>query len=276
MLTGRGVVAALLGCGLLGLNSVLLADFYAARIGWQQALGTHLALAFVTALPGVRRRRGGRRRVEWLHLAAWMLLLGPFGVLIGMTLFLPRTHAEDGTAPQRPAMPDDGAEATPGRLELLRNDLMDGRLRLGGGHLIRPLLDVIIEGETTEKLDALGLVAKRYVPGFAPVLRRALQDADSSVRVLAATVAAQLHNSHTRRIGALQDAAQAMPTPEAWRALGEARLAYAASGLLEADRAKREADEGRGCLMHADAPDPAQPPEPESEGEAADGTLVAA
>lgn len=275
MLTGRGAMAALLGCGLLGFDSVLFASFHTARIEWPSALGAHLALGFVTAMPGFGSGQGGRQ-VKRLQLAAWMTLMGPFGVLIGMTLFLPRTQARAGTPQQGLAMPDDEAESAPSRLEMLRNDLSDGRLRLGGGHLIRPLLDVVIEGENTEKLDALSLIAKRYVPGFAPALRRALQDADGSVRVLAATVVAQLHNGHTRRIGALQDAVQAAPTPEVWRAFGEARLAYAASGLLEADRAKREADEGHDCLARAGAPEPAQPPDLAPEGEAAGDTLTAA
>lgn len=268
MLTGRGTMATLLGCGLLGFDSALFANFYTGRIEWPLALSTHLALSFVTVLPDFGRGQGGGRQVARLQLAAWMALLGPFGVLVGMTLFLPRAHARTETAPQCPATPGSEAASASDRLGILRNDLLDGRLRLGGGHSIRPLLDVVIEGETTEKLDALSLIAKRYVPGFAPALQRALQDADGSVRVLAATVMAQLHNGHTRQIGALQDAVQAAPTAEAWRALGAARLAYAASGLLETDRAMREADEGRGCLARAGGPEPAQPrrdPAPESE-----------
>lgn len=276
MLTGRGAMTALLGCGLLGFDSVLFASFHTARIDWQSALGAHLALGLVTAMPGFGAGHGGGRQVKRLQLAAWTTLMGPFGVLIGMMLFLPRAQVRAGTPQQGPAMPDDEAESAPSRLETLRNNLSDGRLRLGGGHLIRPLLDVVIEGTVTEKLDALSLIAKRYVPGFAPALRRALQDSDGSVRVLAATVVAQLHNGHTRRIGALQNTVQAAPTPEVWRALGESRLAYAASGLLEADRAEREADEGRDCLARAGAPEPAQPPDLVPGGATAGDTLAAA
>ena len=85
MITGRGVMAALLGCGLLGLESALFASFHAARIEGPPALGAHLALVLVTALPGF----GAGGRAKRLQLAAWVALLGPFGVLIGMTLFLP-------------------------------------------------------------------------------------------------------------------------------------------------------------------------------------------
>ncbi len=89
------------------------------------------------------------------------------------------------------------------RLELLHGSLLDRRLRLGHAHAIRPLLDVMIEGTQVEKLDALSLISKRYAPALAPALRRALEDKDGSVRVLAATVMAQQHNAFTKRIGAL-------------------------------------------------------------------------
>ena len=156
-----------------------------------------------------------------MQLAAWTTLLGPFGALIGMTLVLPQRGAGDdveaGAASQGVVTPEAEGEAGPGRLEVLHSTLLDSRLRLGGTRNVRPLLDIVIEGTTAEKLDALGLIARRYVPALAPALRRGLQDGDASVRVLAATVMAQLHNSQTRHIGALQEAAQAAPSPAAWR-----------------------------------------------------------
>jgi hypothetical protein len=241
----RGTVrVALFGCCLVALEAALLAAFCNGWFDWPMALTAHLALSLVVVLVG---RSGAERREAVLQLAAWTALLGPFGALIGMTLVLP------GAACRDVATPEAEGDATPGRIEALHNTLLDGRLRLGGAHGVRPLLDIVIEGTTAEKLDALGLIAKRYVPALAPALRRGLEDGDASVRVLAATVMAQLHNGHTRRIGALQEAAQAVSTPAAWRALGEARLGYATSGLLETDRARREADEGTVCLARADA-----------------------
>jgi hypothetical protein len=222
-----------------------------------------------------------RRQGAVMQLAAWTVLLGPFGALIGMTLLLPRgdvrSDARAGATSQGVITPETEDDAAPGRLEALHNTLLDGRLRLGGAGGVRPLLDIVIEGTTAEKLDALGLIARRYVPALAPALKRGIQDADASVRVLAATVMAQLHNSHTRRIGTLQDAAQSGSTPAAWRALGEARLAYATSGLLESDRARREAKEGRACLERADALEPADAlPDPAQPGGAPDAVLLVA
>lgn len=275
MVTVRGIVAAVPACGLIGLDLALFVSFSAGRLDWPSAIEAHLALCVAAALLSPGRGRSDEWPTKRLQLAAWMTLLGPFGVLIGLMLFLPQAPAGAEPDPQRPGTPKDDAGSAPDRLEMLCNDLLDGRLRLGGGHSIRPLLDVVIEGETNEKLDALGLVAKRYVPGFAPVLRRALQDEDCSVRVLAATVMAKLHNVHTRGIGSLQDEVQAAPSPELWRALGTARLTYAASGLLDADQAEREAEKGRDCLTRLGASRHAQPLDPVQEDNAAGSRLVA-
>jgi hypothetical protein len=280
MLTRRAACATLLGGCLIVFDAMLLVGFYTERFDWLMALAPHLVLSVAMALPGLHgAARGGSstRQSAMLQLAAWTALLGPFGVLIGMTLFLPKGAAGAGAVSQGMAVPGAEGDAMPSHLEALHNALLDGRLRLEGGHTVRPLLDIVIEGTTPEKLDALGLIAKRYAPALAPALKRALQDANASVRVLAATVMAQLHNGHTRRIGALQDAAQAAPTAAAWRTLGEARLAYAASGLLEVDRANREADEGDACLARADALERAEvPPPPAVEGGTPDGVLEAA
>ena len=74
-----------------------------------------------------------------------------------------------------------GPELT--RLELLHGSLLDRRLRLEQCAPIRPLLDVVIDGTQIEKLDALGLISKRFVPALAPILKRALEDKDAAVRV---------------------------------------------------------------------------------------------
>lgn len=256
-----GASAVVLGCGVVGLDALLFVALYTEWLTGLVAVGVHLGLCLGVALPGLRSIARSGPGAEWqgamLRLAAWTVLLGPFGALIGMTLLLPKADTGPGapTAATATAATVGAAEgdAAPSRLEALHNALLDGRMRLGGGHTIRPLLDIVIEGTAAERLDALGLIAKHYVPAFAPALRQALQDTDTSVRVLAASVMAQLHNGRIRHIGALQDAAKATPTPTAWRLLGEARLAYAGSGLLEPDRAKREADEAQACLARGNA-----------------------
>ena len=172
-------------------------------------------------------------------------LAGPFGTVVAAALLVPRkAGASDAeVAASRPGLT---------RLELLHGSLLDSRMRLERAHAIRPLLDVIIEGTQLEKFDALSLISKRYDPALAPALRRALEDKDASVRVLAATVLAQQNNAHTKRIGALQAVAKAdAGTSSDWSELGQAHFDYAVSGLLETSRAEIEVSHALDYLARA-------------------------
>jgi hypothetical protein len=265
--------------GLLCLEAVLFVAFSANHLGMLTVLGIHLSLCAMTATTGRRWVRAhsavahaGDNAATVLLLAAWTALAGPFGTIVAATLLVPQRPAVSADASTDAGSPPSGA--TPARadrhhemtrLELLHSALLDRRMRIGGAQTVRPLIDVMIEGTQIEKLDALSLISKHYVPALAPALRRALEDGDSSVRVLAATVMAQQHNAHTKRIGALQAFARA--TSECsnnWRELGQAYLDYAESGLLEASRAETEASRGRvhlarSQMARAEQPDPVTP-----------------
>ena len=181
------------------------------------------------------------RLVMVAHLAAWTILVGPFGVAIAAMFLIPSTvnDTHRTAVPPAPAAEADYVEIS--KAELLHGALLDGRLRTTQAHKVRPILDVILEGTTLEKLDALSLVSKRYVPALAVALKQAVADKEASVRVLAATVMAQLNNAFTKRIGMLQTSAHAEPgSADRWTALGQAHMDYARSGLLEASRADAE------------------------------------
>jgi hypothetical protein len=106
--------------------------------------------------------------------------------------------------------------------------LLDRRIRIEGACRINPLMDVIAEGAQAEKLEALGVIYRRYEARLSVVLKRAMQDSDASVRVLAATVIAKLHGTYTRKIGDCQAAAAVQPAlAQNWREAGEARIGYA-------------------------------------------------
>src|SRR5260370_37419557 len=95
-------------------------------------------------------------------------------------------------------------------------------------------MDVIAEGSQSEKFEALGVVYRRYEARLSAVLKRALRDPDTSVRVLAATVTATLHTTSSRKIGDCQTAAAAKPSlAQHRRALPDARPAHAENSLLE-------------------------------------------
>lgn len=250
--------------GLLWLESVLFLAFVAQRIEMSVYMGLHLGLCAMTAAFGLWWARvsiaaddSNDATVLVLQLVAWTTLAGPFGSFIAAALLVPKSGAARSTDATDETAAPIARRSDLTRLELLHGSLLDRRLQLGHAHAIRPLLDVMIEGIQIEKLDALSLISKRYASALAPALRRALEDNDASVRVLAATVMAQQHNTFTKRIGAIQAIAKAAPdSSNHWSALGQAHLDYAASGLLEASRADAEVSHAVGHLARAAALEP--------------------
>jgi hypothetical protein len=246
------------------LESALLLAFVTGRFDTPLFAGLHLGVCAATATlawqwvgpPGESRRR----LAVMLQLAAWSAVAGPFGSLAAGALLVPRRGRADrdmnaSSAEAAPQSAVTRVELT--RLELLHGSLLDSRLRIARAHAIRPLLSVIIDGTQAEKFDALSLISKRFDPALAPVLKRALQDKDGSVRVLAATVTAHQHNAFTKRIGALQATARAAPEVIShWCDLAQAHFDYAESRLLEASQVETEIGRATEHLERAAALDP--------------------
>lgn len=275
LLPTRGNIGRLLRLvdGFKGLAGWLLV-FVAALLGWQTVLlfalvgefidlGTYAAIHLLGSLalaawPAWRLNAGGDdgRYATALQIIALSALAGPFGAIVALALTLP-------AAPLPPkAMLDD--DSPPSDRPVIRGvegmhvALLDRRIRIEGACQINPLMDVIAEGVQAEKLEALGVIYRRYEPRLSGVLKRAMQDSDASVRVLAATVIAKLHGTYTRKIGDCQAAAAAQPAlAQNWRELAEARIGYAASGLLEAPRARVQVESAVDDLSRAVELDPA-------------------
>lgn len=226
---------------LLFVQSILFGSFVSQRLDVAAYLVCHVGICLLTGILGwrwARRSAAGEacgRIAIVIQLVALTGLAGPFGTVSAMGLFMPRSvfgGRDLAASVRRP-------ELAP--RERMHAQILDHRLRLRDAHAIRPLLDVVIEGTRREKLDALSLISRHYAPGLSAALTRALHDQDNSVRVLAATAAARLHGVYTKRIGAFQTNAEAEPhQPQRWHDLGQARLAYGISGLLEASRANAE------------------------------------
>lgn len=235
------------------LQSTLFLAFASGRLDTPWYLGCHLGLCAITAALGARWASAsiteGDASTKFalvLQVVGWMVLGGPFGTLVATALYVPQ--GEPGSIGNVAK----GRRYELPRHEVLLNSLLDHRLRLHGASAARPMFDVMIEGTRLEKLDALAVISRRYAPAFAATLRRALQDSDNSVRVLAATVLAQQHGVFAKRIGALQARAKEDPgNRETWRSLGQAGLAYANSGLLEAAQARALACEANNNLAYA-------------------------
>lgn len=244
----------LLVAGLFWSESGLFAALVADRLEMSQYLLLHIGSCAMGAALGLCWiwwvgivEHAGSRTAVLVHGMVWIGLAGPFGALIVAALLVPRT-GQGRRLPNHAAV--EPVELTP--VEALHSGLLDRRFRLDQTPHIRSMLDIMIDGTQTEKLDALRLIANRYVPGLAPATWRALEDKDASVRVFAATVIAQQHNLHTKRIGALQSAAATEPScARKWRELAQAHADYAACGLLETSRADAETREAHACLTQA-------------------------
>lgn len=181
-----------------------------------------------------------------LQIVGWTALLGPLGPVISSALLVPRRlDAACSDSPPRDPQIDQN------RSKRLHAQLLDKRVRLVGPSNTKPLLDVLAEGSQSEKLEALGVIYRRYEAELSSVLKRGLQDTEPSVRVLAATVLARLHGAYVQKIGVQQEASASDPgCSEHWRKLADARLDYASSGLLENARALVQADTARRDLPH--------------------------
>jgi hypothetical protein len=276
MLAARGATAPRVrgrGC-LSGLESHLL-GFVLVLLAWQIALliallcglvelDVYLGIHFVGCLVlAAWLFRASSAAVldspdsAALQIVAWSAFAGPFGAFVATALlFRPapiRLEAMLGNDVEN--LRTDHHESR--RVEHMHLAVLDHRVRLKGADQIRPLMDVIAEGSRSEKLEALGVLYRRYGAELGSVLKRALRDPDTSVRVLAATVAAKLHATFGRKIGDCQSATDATPNlAQSWRNVADARLAYAESGLLEAQRACAEIDFAIGDLLRAAEIDP--------------------
>jgi hypothetical protein len=256
----RPVPPRLLVLGLLCTQSALFLAFAVHQLGTGAYLGVHLgvcataaAIGLFCACPSPTIEDAGDRTAILIQLLIWTLLAGPFGAAVAAMLLVPSSSRAGRTEDETESVLGNDAGFQPARLELVHGSLLDRRLRIEHAHRIRPLVDVILDGTQLEKFDALGLISKRFSPAVAPTLRRALEDKDGSVRVLAATVLAKQHDGHTNRIGALQAQAQAASAcSEDWRELGQARLDYAGSGLLETSRADIELRHARADFARAE------------------------
>jgi hypothetical protein len=193
-----------------------------------------------------------------LQIVAWSAVAGPFGAFVAAALSWPAATVRSKT------LRDDDIDSltadcsADGKTDRLHTSLLDRRVRIEGASLVHPLMDVITDGAQPAKLEALGVIYRKYEARLNAVLRRALQDPDTSVRVLAATVTAKLHATYSRKIGECQDAAAANPElAQHWRDLAEIRLAYAASGLPESSRARAQIESAVDDLSHAAELDPA-------------------
>ncbi|MGJ4930457.1 hypothetical protein ACQR1I_27375 [Bradyrhizobium sp. HKCCYLS2038] len=245
---------------LLGWQLILLTALLAGLIAFSQYLACHLVSCILLAV-SVFKCFGPihRERNVALQMIAWSTFVGAGGAIVAIALALRSTpHVHRRESADLAEAPTDRRGDTPA--ERLQSALRNHRVRIHGARNVRPLMDVMIDGSRSDKLEALAVVFRTYDASLARLLKRALEDPDASVRVLAATVIARLNALFSRRIGERQ-ANSAIETTDAkvFLELADARLAYAASGLLEPTQARGEADAAMAALLRAREINPLEP-----------------
>jgi polysaccharide biosynthesis protein PelE len=100
-----------------------------------------------------------------------------------------------------------------------------------------PFMDVFDTGNTEQKRLALSRMTAKFHPRFAPAFEKALHDADSSVRVQAATAISKIENQFHDRLLRIARLYRDNPkNPIIVKALADHYDDYAFTGLLDSER----------------------------------------
>lgn len=194
---------------------------------------THIAVTIalaVASLPARRWKIGG----EVLMLATLTGALGAIGVA-GATVtfalvlwFRRKPHsAEEWYQALFPDTPSDP-------VELLFEELEGDRSDDAGTEPLTAFGDALAFGSLAEKQRVLTLIGERFHPALAPLLRRALADTNSAIRVHTATVLGRVQKAFMERAVRLEEAVAAAPDAANWRDLAQHYDAHAFSGVLDA------------------------------------------
>jgi hypothetical protein len=109
---------------------------------------------------------------------------------------------------------------------------------------VAPFADILSFGQLSQKQELITLIANEFRPEFAHVLRMALNDPNSAVRVQAATAIARIEDQFSQRSQQLADAVLKDPRDKA-RVWDLATLLdeYATAGIMDRERAAAVRDQ---------------------------------
>lgn len=223
----------------------------AQAILWLAAYRQWITIAWAIALHGVIAAalvsiviQGHRRDGFWspllILLALATVTLGPVGAL-GVVLSCVVRNVTDRNAVSfdewyRQLFPEEDEVDELRAVEKMAENVIagDGRVSIG------PLLDVLSHGTRPQKQVAIGVFTRQFHPAFAPALRMALRDADSAIRVQAATSMTLIENNFLERATELERASAEMPaSPERIKAVAKHHDDYAHTGVLDPLRERR-------------------------------------
>jgi polysaccharide biosynthesis protein PelE len=220
------------------LNIVPVREALAAHVGVFLSLG----LGVIWLSP----RRGGSPGL--LLFAICTLAMGPLGALgCGLTNLLRRSYALQATPFE------EWYAALFPKVTRTRTQALYRRVVLHGGgppkrSTVAPFLDIIAHGTVQQKRVVIAMIADAFDPAFAPALRSALNDAESAIRVQAATAVALIEGGFLNRAMALRARRAAHPRDaDVILELARHHEEYATSGLLDDARMQAELSEALAC-----------------------------
>ncbi|MFN3076152.1 MAG: hypothetical protein ABT940_04595 [Alphaproteobacteria bacterium] len=228
------VMAAVVAGSLEGWLYSLLA---AGHVTWQMAVVYHVAItALLLGFVGVCIWRDSGVRTAAILLIAEASLgpLGCVGSVLMIVLFLFfRRRAHSFLAWYLDLFPTEKKSLG----QDLFDKLITGRARDDDKESVSTFADLLAHGTPQQKQVILALLARNFQPVFAPVLHRAMNDPDATVRVMAATVVAKVENEFLVRVMALRTACRNAPDHhDTWLSMARLYDDYAFTGLLDADR----------------------------------------
>lgn len=227
-----------------GTEAWLLLRFWQDAAELPRLLALHGGIAAGTAITAFGLRHHAGREPVFLVFVISVVFLGPLGVAGAcLSAVMRRAFAwrdrpfAEWYASLFPEEPQDRVRA-----------LHDRVVQRGHGPRARvtvaPFSDVMALGTLQEKQAAIGLIAARFEPSFAPALRAALNDAEAAIRVQAASAVARIENRFLQRSMAIEERLTAKPDdPAILIEAARHHEAIATAGLLDEGRARQAAVE---------------------------------
>lgn len=205
---------------------------------WQVLLAHGGVLAVIGVWFQWLRQQGGG-----LHMAALLgitvFALGPMGAGGTMlTVILHLWFRRSSTSFQDWYMslfPDEEADDARELYELI----VTGREGVSENSTVRSFTEVMTHGSTIQKQAVIALLSRNFRPNFAPALKLALADDDASLRVQAATAAANIENLFLENSVQLEAKLRRDPNDfELVLAMARHYDDHAFSGILDEDQEK--------------------------------------
>jgi polysaccharide biosynthesis protein PelE len=208
-------------------------------------VGIHVVLSIGVGVAGIALYRRGERRPLLLLFIISVAAFGPFG-LAGVSLArllqcLFARHArpfEEWYASLFPPRESD-------RVRSIHDLIVLRQAGPTNTSSLAPFADVLALGTINQKQSTVSLIADHFRPSFALALHCALNDAEPTIRVQAATAVSRLEGQFAERQAALYQRLASRPSdPALLLAVVEHYADYAESGLLDvgrADEARRKA-----------------------------------